>query len=161
MDKLKEKVEEQLNKLAETGITKENVDTIYKLVDIHKDIENEEYWKKKGEMMDMRYRGDEEYGNYMRGDYSGGRSRDGMGRYTRGRRYRGEDTIDEMHDHYMRYSESKESGRGSYGHESTTMKSLEYMLESVVEFLEMLKRDAGSEEEMELIREYGRKIGNM
>ena len=41
------------------------------------------------------------------------------------------------------------------------MKSLEYMLESVVEFMEMLKQDATSQEEVELIKHYSKKISQM
>ena len=36
----------------ETGIQVGNVDYFYKLIDIHKDIENEEYWKIKKEVLE-------------------------------------------------------------------------------------------------------------
>lgn len=49
MEQLKKDVEKQIDNIKKTGITKDNLDSLYKLVDIHKDIENEEYWKKKGE----------------------------------------------------------------------------------------------------------------
>lgn len=107
------------------------------------------------------------YGNYGNYDYGredyGRRMRDNRGRYMgrNQRRYRGEDMIDDMRENYMTYAESSESGRGNYGHESTTMKSLEYMLDSVVNFVEMLKDEAKSPEEIELIQEYARKIGQM
>ena len=62
MEKLKELVEKELKSMEESGIDSNNIDAIYKLVDIHKDIANEEYWKAKKEAMEMRYRGDyEEY----------------------------------------------------------------------------------------------------
>ena len=35
------------------------------------------------------------------------------------------------------------------------------MLESTVDFMEMLKKDASSKEEMELIKEYSKKISDM
>ena len=41
------------------------------------------------------------------------------------------------------------------------MKSLEYMLQSVTNFIEMLKKDAGSQEEVEMIKEYTRHISEM
>ena len=41
------------------------------------------------------------------------------------------------------------------------MKSLEYMLESMVDFVEMLKQDANSQEEVQLIKEYTRRIAEM
>lgn len=51
-DKIKETVEGKLEKLLETGIQASNVDYFGKLVDIHKDIENEEYWKVKKEVLE-------------------------------------------------------------------------------------------------------------
>ena len=42
-------VETKLEKLLETGIQASNVDYFGKLIDIHKDIENEDYWKVKKE----------------------------------------------------------------------------------------------------------------
>ena len=41
------------------------------------------------------------------------------------------------------------------------MKSLEYMLESVTAFIEMLQHDAGSQEEVDMIKHYTRKISEM
>ena len=54
---LKEKVENGIKNIAENGIEREELDTLYKLVDIHKDLANEEYWEKKKEVMEMRYSG--------------------------------------------------------------------------------------------------------
>ncbi|MBR2492008.1 MAG: hypothetical protein IKB64_00890 [Paludibacteraceae bacterium] len=51
-EKLKEVVEAKIEKLLETGIQAGNADYLYKLVDIHKDIENEEYWKIKKEVLE-------------------------------------------------------------------------------------------------------------
>jgi len=45
-----EKVESKINELIDTeGVKRENVDYLYKLVDIHKDLKNENYWKVKEE----------------------------------------------------------------------------------------------------------------
>lgn len=45
-----EKVENKITELINTeGVKKENVDYLYKLVDIHKDLKNENYWKVKEE----------------------------------------------------------------------------------------------------------------
>lgn len=168
MEKLKEQVESQINSLVEEGITQENVDYIYRLIDIHKDIANEEYWKKKEEMYMYRNSGYGNYGreNYGRDNYGRGRERDSRGRYKEGgnygRNYRGDEMIDEMYKGYQGYSEGREEyGRGNYGAKEGTMKSLEYMLQSVTDFLEMLKQDANSQEEMQLIQEYTRQISEM
>lgn len=173
MDKVKEQVEEKINNIMTQGIKPENIDNLYKLVDIHKDLANEEYWKIKEGGNEMRYRygnytneyGRESYGEDM---YSGGRIRDSRGRYMErggsGRRgnYRGHDMLDNMYENYGEYSESREEyKRGNYGAKGDTMKSLEYMLESVVDFMEMLKEDASSKEEVDLIKKYSKKISEM
>lgn len=177
MDKLKEKVEEQIKNISQEGINDDNINVLYKLVDIHKDIENEEYWTKKKEVMEMNY--GRSYGNYEEGRYNEGRynegsynegmygrrRRDSRGRYARGnsgRRYQGEDMIEDMHESYQRYSEGREEmNMGNYGAKSDTMKSLDYMLQSVVEFIEMLKKDASSQEEVQLIQKYTQHISEM
>lgn len=51
-DKIKELVETKIEKLLETGIQVGNIDYFGRLVDIHKDIENEEYWKVKKEVLE-------------------------------------------------------------------------------------------------------------
>lgn len=111
----------------------------------------------------MRYNGN--YGNYN------ARARDSRGRYMGdyGRRggqgsgrYRGYDYIDDMNRYYDNYSESREaSRRGNYGAGDDSLKSLDYMLKAVHQFVKMLREDADSQEEMELIQEYAQKIGEM
>lgn len=172
MEKLKEQVESQIEAMVEQGIEPNNVEYVYRLIDIHKDLANEEYWKKKEEAMMYRDGGYGNYGNYGRESY-GRRRRDSRGRYkdgnsggsgggSYGRRYRGEDMIDEMYNGYQDYSEGREEyGRGNYGAKEDTMKSLDYMLQSVMEFIQMLKQDASSQEEVELIKEYTRRISEM
>lgn len=152
---LKEKIENGIKNIADNGIEREELDTLYKLVDIHKDLANEEYWKKKKEVMEMRYRG------YDREDY-GRRMRDSRGRYmARGRgrgNYGNEEPMEEMYEAYQEYSE----GREQYGHDDKgTMKALEYMLEAGVDFFEKLKEEAGSQEEMQMIKHYAKKISEM
>lgn len=164
LQKVSEQVEEKINIILQEGIHEENLKALGELVDIHKDLCNEKYWEKKQEVMDMNYNrgyGNEygEYGNYGR------RRRDSRGRYMRrgvDSKYQGHEMIDEMHDGYQEYSEGREAyHRGNYGAKGETMKSLDYMLQSVTEFLEMLKQDASSQEEMELIQKYTRQISEM
>lgn len=50
MKSIKELVENELKELLNIGIQPDNIDNMGKLVDIHKDIENEEYWKIKEEV---------------------------------------------------------------------------------------------------------------
>lgn len=150
-EKLNEPIENKINEILNEGIKKENIDYLYKLVDIHKDIENEEYWKEKI----MRYR---EYGNdnYGRRGVKG----TGRGRYREsgyGARYRGEEMMDEMAYHYGNYNE----GRENYGADDATLESLEKMLDSVKKFMKHLKNEASSQEEVHMIKETAREISEM
>lgn len=56
LKKVNEQVEGQIKKIVEEGLQLNNIDRLYKLVDIHKDIANEEYWKKKEEVMENEIR---------------------------------------------------------------------------------------------------------
>ena len=162
-DKIKDLLEE-----SQGQITGSNYEALGELIDIHKDIINEEYWCYKME------EGEESmYGNYGRGSYGnygeygrGNYGRDSYGRdeyNARGRsrdsrgRYRGHDYLDEIYDYYSRYSE----GRQRYGANEDTMKSLKYMLKSMEDFARMLKEEAESEEEVEMIRQTAQRIAQM
>ena len=156
--KLKEEIDKNIKEISNIGI-----DFLSKVVDIKKDIveiEKEE---------NMRYRTMGNYGEYDEySDGSYGRrgvKGTGRGRYRGGRgsgRYRGQEMLDEMQYSYGEYSDNREQyNDGNYGAKGDTMKSLEYMLESVVEFMEMLKQDATSQEEVELIKHYSKKISQM
>ena len=171
---VKDKVEEKINTILENGIDMNNLEVLDKLVDIHKDMSNEEYWNEKKEGMKMRYRGYEGYGEggysgYGEGGYGeGGYGRRGVRGSGRGRRrysaggYSGEEMMDEMYGAYQAYSEGKEEySRGNYGAKPEAMKSLDAMLQSVTEFFQMLKQDASSQEEMQLIQKYTKKISEM
>lgn len=140
---IKSDIERILGDISTEGINQNNVDYLGKLIDAHKDLNNEKYW----EVKEMYYRDNRRYG-YDDMNYGRGRARDSRGRY------KGHDMLDEMRDNYDRYSENRRYG----GRESS--EALEYMLESVVCFVEMLEEDA-SEQDIELIRRYTRKIADM
>ena len=150
LDKVKQLLQENSGEI--TGNT---LEAIGDLVDIYKDIANVEYWCEKEESeMYGRY-GRDSYGEYGRGSYGrdsyGRRERDSRGRY------RGHDYMDEMYDYYGRYME----GRSRYGANEDTRKSLEYMLRSMEDFARMLKEDAGSEQEVQMIRDTAQRIAQM
>ena len=159
ISKAKEEVEKLIKAATENGLQASNVQLLYQLIDIHKDIENEKYWKNKEEA--MRYMRDD----YGTEDYRGGRSRDSQGRFMGDRRstsYRGQRVLDEMYNGYRNYNDGKEEyNRGNYGARNETMRSLESMLESVTDFIEMLQNDASSQEEVDMIKHYTRKISEM
>lgn len=165
-EKLCKQVEEKIEHVLSQGIRPENIDTLYKLVDIHKDLANEYYWQVKKEDIYMRYKN---YSEGPMGNY-GRRMRDSRGRFMEGsygargydRRYRGEEVLGDMYEGYQAYSESSEQfGRGNYGAKQESMESLNTMLESVVDFMAMLKKDANSQEELDLIKRYSKTISDM
>ena len=154
--KTKSEVERIIKQITENGLQTANVELLYKLIDIHKDIENEKYWKEKEE--NMMYR---DYDNY-----GGGRSRDSRGRYMDGSygrrgvpgtgrgRYRGYDMIEEMGEHYGDYSE----GRDTYGNDRETEKSFDKMLQSLEDFTYLIMQEADSQDKIEKVRKTARKI---
>lgn len=167
-----EETEKIINNVLEKGIGADNLDMLGKVVDIHKDIANECYWEEKEDYMrySMGNYGREDYGrSYVRRNYGedyGRRRRDSRGRYMeRGvdAKYRGEEAMDEMYQNYQDYSEGKEeyNRNGNYGAKDDSMKSLDYMMKSVVKFINMLEEDADSPEEMQLIKKYTRQISEM
>ena len=156
MEKLKEQVKKQIDMIVEQGVKPVDVDRLGKLVDIHKDLANEDYWKMKEEGMEMRYK----YGRDKYGESYGRRARDSRGRYTEGymgRGYRGEDMIDEMAYHYGNYNE----GREQYGADEETMKSFKYMLKSFKDYYKHLKEEASSPQEVKLLEETAREMLEM
>ena len=48
-DVILKKVESKIDEYANGEINRDNIDYLYKLVDIHKDLKNEKYWKVKEE----------------------------------------------------------------------------------------------------------------
>lgn len=151
--KVRDKVLEQITPILDEGVNANNLDYLYKLVDIYKDVENIDYWKMKEDK--MRY---SEYGTYGRRNSYGRRGYD-----AKYRGHRPEDRIDEMYMNYQAYSEGREAyGRsGNYGAKEDSMMCLETMLESMVDFVKMLKEEAGSQEEMEMIHKYIKKLSDM
>ena len=162
--KTKSEIERIIKQITENGLQTANVELLYKLIDIHKDIENEKYWKEKEE--ESMYRG-RDY--FMDDSYNGGRSRDSRGRYMDGSygrrgvpgtgkgRYRGYDMIEEMGEHYGDYSE----GRDTYGNDRETEKSFDKMLQSLEDFTYLIMQEADSQDKIEKVRKTARKISEM
>ena len=57
-----QKVEEQIKNINEEGIQPSNIQYLSELIDIHKDLANEIYWKEK---IDIMYNEGGNYGNYI------------------------------------------------------------------------------------------------
>lgn len=157
---IKKQLKELKKAIVEEGIqNNNNLEHLYKIVDIEKDINEIE----EGEKM--------KYGRYNNYSNSYGYGRDGYGRerynnYSEresyGRRgydakYRGNEYLEDMHEFYGRYEENKER----YGASEDTIKPLKYMLESMEDFAKMLKENANSEEEVNMIRQTAQRIASM
>ena len=128
--------EAQIETIKNEHINVNNIDYLYKLVDIHKDLKNEEYWKEKIES--MRYK----YGNYGRRNYRDGGS---YNDYSARGNYRGEEALDEVYEAYRAYSES-----GSYGMQDN-MQKIEVMTDSLMDFVNHVKKIAKTPEERQFI----------
>ena len=160
-EKILKKTEEAIEILVQDEIKLSDLDILNKLVDIHKDICEEEYWKRK-EINNMNYGNYGNYGNYNSNYGNYGNYGNSYGRRGVDRKYRGHDYMDRMAGEYGRYEEGREQyNAGNYGAKEDTMKSLRYMLESMVDFVEMLKSEANSQEEVQLIKQYTQKISQM
>lgn len=144
--KLLKETEESLKTMLNDGITDSNLDYIYKLVDIHKDLKEEE------SMNYGNYNGYGNYGNYGRRAGYDSYGRDSYGEYGNysgnyGRRgydtkYRGEDELERMHGEYGRYMESR-----SYGAGEETDKSFHYMVKALEDFIRVLEEEAQTQEQ--------------
>ena len=157
--KVIEKTEDIIRDILNEGININNIDNLYKLSKIkHMAKEDMEMnYGRYGNSYGRRYYGRDSYGeNY--GNYGNYGEYGNYGARGYDAKYRGFDSIDRMGDNYGRYMEGRE--RYGAGHEDTK-KSLKYMLESMEDFVKMLKQDAGSPEEMSMIRESVQRIANM
>lgn len=135
-NKVIEKMTESINKIIDEGLNTQNIDLLYKLVDIYKDVKEVEnmnyndYGRRAG--YDAYGRGS--YGNYGNyGEY--GRS---YGRQGYDTKYRGDEYIDRMHNEYGRYMES----RNRYGTGEESDKAFHFMAKSLGEYIEFLHEEA-------------------
>ena len=167
IEKVTEEVDKSIKRIMEQGVQTNNVDFLYKMIDIKKDIA--EIKKEEQEMMYGNYGNYDNYGEYDR-SYGGGRRRDSRGRYMEGGsygrrgvpgsgrgRYRGEEMMDEMAYHYGNYNE----GREQYGADEETMKSFKYMLKSFKDYYKHLKQEASSQQEVKMLEDVAREISEM
>ena len=160
LEQLNKQIEQIIKKISSEEINENDVDLLYKLIDIHNDIANENYWKKKEEF--MMYRDYDDYNYGRRGVPGTGRSYGRRGVPGTGRkRYRGDYAIDEMRENYMNYSDAnEETMRGNYGAEGDMIKSVEEIMKNVYEIVEELS-ESNSPDVEQIIKKYARKISEM
>jgi hypothetical protein len=144
-EKLEKKTEESINKILDEGITTNNLEHLYKLVDIYKDAKEVESMNNYGNY--GRRPGYDSYGNYGRYDEYG---RNEYGRRGYDMKYRGEEEMDRMAGEYGRYMESRER----YGaNDQETDKSFHYMVKALEDFIMVLKQEAESPQQKQQLME--------
>jgi len=161
LDKIKMVVEKELNQFSANELNEEDLDSLYKLIDINKDIENIDYWNCKKEVMKMRYN---DYGDYSDGGY-GNYGRRGVPGTGRGR-YRGHDEGEEMLENmkysYSAYSDSRNAyNRGNYNAGQDSMEALEDTMRLFTDFAQKMIQEVDSPEAKQIIKKHLRKISQM
>lgn len=156
-----EQLEKEIEKVINEEINPENITYLGKVIDAHKDLMNEYYWKEKIYM----YR--DNYDDYRDGSY-GRRRRDSRGRYMdsynrrgmsgSGRGRYGEEALDQMYRAYNDYMDSAEYG--NYGTNESMMK-IEIMADSLMDFVEHLRKEAKTPEERQLIDQKLQELSRM
>lgn len=157
-EKLIETTEKYIKQIIEEDLTTESLDNLYKLTKINcmvKKGENNMNYNDYGNYRDYDGRGPG-HGSY--GRYDGYREyNDGYGRRGIDSKYRGYGHLDRMYNEYGNYS----YGRERYGANEDTKRSLEYMLRSMEDFARMLKEEAQSQEEVQMIKQTAQRIAQM
>lgn len=157
-EKLIKTSDEYIEKILGKELTTESLDNLYKLTKINcmvKKGENNMNYNDYGNYRDYDGRGPG-HGSY--GRYDGYREyNDGYGRRGVDSKYRGYGHLDRMYNEYGNYS----YGRERYGANEDTKRSLEYMLRSMEDFARMLKEEAQSQEEVQMIKQTAQRIAQM
>ena len=138
------KTTESINKIVKEGLNTNNIDHLYKLVDIYKDVKEVEsmnYGNYGARRPGYDSYGRDEYGRY--GEYGnyGARGRD--------MRYRGEEELDRMSGEYGRYMES----RSRYGAGEESDKSFHYMVKALEDFIKVLHEEADTPMQKQQLKE--------
>ena len=152
-EKVIEKVEGKIKEIIDSDINPNNIEYLYKLSKIrHMTKEDKDMYGNYGNY-GGRGPGHGAYGEY--GNY--GNYGENYGRRGYDMKYRGHEALDRMGEQYGRYQEYG----ARYGANEDTKRSLKYMLESMEDFARMLKEDAKSQEEVQIIRETAQRIAQM
>ena len=154
-DKVIKKTDEYIESILNEELNSNNLEYLDKLVDIQKDVYKIKCMKEEDKMYGN-YSGRRpghgsygEYGNY--GEYSGyDNYGEHYGRRGYDTKYRGDDSIDRMHQEYGRYMESRER----YGaNDQETDKSYHYMIKALEDFIMVLKEEAETPQQKQKLME--------
>lgn len=160
MHRLLERVEKELDNIADKGLNSSNLETTYKLIDIYKDIHEAKYYKS-----ETREEGNDRYGlrardsrgRYMNNDYD---------RYDRGRDDhklyynlddRTERHMDRMREGMENYNEGRNRYRGGDS-EQRMIDGIEMTMSAICSFVECLYDYAETSKEKDIIRKHVEKM---
>lgn len=170
MEKILDSIQKEMKQIEDQGINAGNIDILYKLVDIEKDIYEIKEKKEEGGKSHMMR------GGYMDRDSYGARMRDRGGRYMdrrdnyddgygRGGNYRGyDDRIYQHLDRIMEGADDYQYGRDRYrdsGSQDRMEEGLEKLMYALCVFIESMCDFAETPEEKEIIRRHVQKIKNL
>ena len=136
-----DKMNETIKGILDSGLTTANIDNLLKASKI-KHMAKEDLHMNYG-TYNGRNVGFESYGDYNRRGYD--------------MKYRGHDHLNRMYDNYGKYEQDRE--RDGAGED--TKRSLRLMLQSMEDFARMLRDEAQSQEEVEMIRQTAQRISQM
>lgn len=169
LDKIKEKLIEQLKTASKDGIKTGNIEYISKLAETYKNLNKAEKEEAETMMYDERMDGDrgrfgrgyrdedrygdedrERYGERGRGSYA---RRDSRGRYA--------DAMIPLEDRYSDYMDIKRRYRAHGAPKEDMHKGLEMMMKYMVKLVEDIYNECDSEEERRVMDKYLRKLSEI
>ena len=176
------RIEDELSKIADNGLTTGNLDMAYKLIDMYKDIKNTQYWDKKVEYYNTVL--DEMRSGYNDNYSERGRRREGIGRYNHNNEKmmypdydRGNSYSDGNHNYGSARGSYRSDGRDTYSDYMTQKQSyrsgksedckrkmlaaLEEHLDELTTEMSDMSKDAECREERDLVKRYVEKLRNM
>lgn len=148
MRELLEKVEKELDKIGDKGLTTSSLDTTYKLIDIYKDIKEAKYYEKMCESDSESY---------------DARQRDSRGRYMDTDRHyypwgdREERYFDKIKEGIDSYAEGKVRYRDGSSQEKM-LDGIELAMTALVNFVETLYDHSEGQKEKDIIKDHIEKL---
>lgn len=148
MERTKRMICDEIDKITEKGLNTGNIEHMYKLIDMYKDIVTTEAMEEAGYS--------EEYDDMETSMARGRRKRDAMGRYSRN--YNGMSNRDYAE---ARYSQAKQDYRQSRAGKADVMDSLDEKMREIKEELQQMSRESDFPEEREKIDKYINMLGRL
>lgn len=155
MRELLEKVEKELEKVGDKGLTSSNLDSTYKLIDIYKDIKEAKYYEKMCEEESYDARRRDSQGRYMEDSRNGGND-------SRYQHYRPWD--DRTERYYLKIRDGLDdysAGRERYrdgASQDRMIEGIEMAMSALVNFIETLYDHAETQKEKDVIHDHIEKL---